>query len=122
VQLRVNRDSRNDLIWNISCASRRLRRIVEGAAAPERASKSAVPPFQSPEPVSLYETYAAGPVSIEADLETMTVKAGADDPLIVATGTDMAIFPGGGRPPAEQSFAPVHRGALSGSAARLNRR
>ena len=43
--------------------------------------------------VSLYETYTAGPTSIGADLTRMTVKAGADDPLIVATGTDMAIVP-----------------------------
>jgi hypothetical protein len=40
----------------------------------------------------------------------MTVKAGADDPLIVATGTDMAIFPGGGQPPKVQSFRLSTRG------------
>jgi hypothetical protein len=77
---------------------------VESAAAPETANKGIVPPFQSPELAWLYETYTAGPTSIGADLTRMTVKAGADDPLIVATGTDIAIFPGGGRPPSVQTF------------------
>src|SRR5882724_2353014 len=81
---------------------------LESGAAAETAAKAA--PFQSPELVSLYETYTAGPTSIGADLTRMTVKAGADDPLIVATGTDMAIFPGGGRPPAVQSFRLSTRG------------
>lgn len=83
---------------------------VESGAAAETARKAIVPAFQSPELVSLYETYTAGPTSIGADLTRMTVKAGADDPLIVATGTDMAIFPGGGRPPAVQSFRLSTRG------------
>ena len=80
---------------------------LEGAAA-ETARRAA--PFQSPELVSLYETYTAGPTSIGADLTRMTVKAGANDPLIVATGTDMAIFPGGGRPPKVESFRLSTRG------------
>ncbi|MEH2470917.1 hypothetical protein V1281_007895 [Nitrobacteraceae bacterium AZCC 2161] len=83
---------------------------LESEAAAETAPKAIVPPFQSPELVSLYETYTAGPASIGANLTKMTVKAGADDPLIVATGTDMAIFPGGGRPPMIQSFRLSTRG------------
>lgn len=83
---------------------------LESGAAAETAPKAVVSPFQSPELVSLYETYTAGPTSIGADLTRMTVKAGADDPLIVATGTDMAIFPGGGRPPTIQSFRLSTRG------------
>jgi hypothetical protein len=79
---------------------------LESEAAPQ----AIAPPFQSPELVSLYETYTAGPTSIGANLTKMTVKAGADDPLIVATGADMAIFPGGGRPPAVQSFRLSTRG------------
>jgi hypothetical protein len=83
-----------------------------GTAAETIASTVAktVAPFQSPELVALYETYTAGPTSIGADLTRLTVKAGADDPLIVATGTDMAIFPGGGRPPKVQSFRLSTRG------------
>src|SRR5258708_5155542 len=83
---------------------------VESAAGPETANKGVVPPFQSPELLWLYETYTAAPTSIGADLTRMTVKAGADDPLIVAMGTDIAIFPGGGRPPAVQSFRLSTRG------------
>jgi len=37
---------------------------VESGAAAETARKAIVPPFQSPELVSLYETYTAGPTSI----------------------------------------------------------
>src|SRR5882757_1098217 len=81
----------------------------ESGAAAQTASP-AVAPFQSPELIALYETYTAGPSSIGADLTRLTVKAGADDPLIVATGTDMAIFPGGGRPPSVQSFRLSTRG------------
>lgn len=83
---------------------------LESGTAAETAAKVLVSPFQSPELVSLYETYTAGPTSIGANLTKMTVKAGADDPLIVATGTDMAIFPGGGRPPTIQSFRLSTRG------------
>jgi hypothetical protein len=84
---------------------------AETAASPSaEAAAKALAPFQSPELVALYETYTAGPTSIGADLTRMTVKAGADDPLIVATGTDMAIFPGGGRPPKVQSFRLSTRG------------
>src|SRR3977135_4678612 len=88
---------------------------LEPATAAEMARKAA--PFQSPELVALYETYTAGPTSIGADLTRMSIKAGADDPLIVATGTDMAIFPGGGRPPKVQSFRLSTRGfkELAGS-------
>src|ERR1043165_9437110 len=78
------------------------------AVAAETARKAT--PVQSPELVALYETYTAGPTSIGADLTRMTVKAGANDPLIVATGTDMAIFPGGGRPPRVESFRRSTRG------------
>ena len=78
------------------------------AVAAETARKAT--PVQSPELVALYETYTAGPTSIGADLTRMTVKAGANDPLIVATGTDMAIFPGGGRAPTVESFRLSTRG------------
>src|SRR5258708_7682877 len=81
-----------------------------GASTSARIAAKTVAPFQSPELVALYETYTAGPTSIGADLTRMTVKAGADDPLIVATGTDMAIFPGSGRPPKVQSFRLSTRG------------
>jgi hypothetical protein len=82
---------------------------LESAAAAGPAG-TAVAPFQSPELVALYETYTAGPTSIGADLTRITIQAAADDPLIVATATDMAIFPGGGRPPSVRSFRLSTRG------------
>lgn len=66
--------------------------------------------FQSPEFISLFETYTAGPASIGANLTRAAEKATEVDPLIVATGTDMAIFPGGGRAPAVESFRLSTRG------------
>jgi hypothetical protein len=69
-----------------------------------------MPVFQSPELVALYETYTAGPGSIGADLTRLAIAGGANDPLIVATGTDMAIFPGGGRAPTVESFRLSTRG------------
>lgn len=66
--------------------------------------------FQSPELVGLYETYTAGPSSIGADLSRAATAAATDDSLVVATGTDMAVFPGSGRPPSVQSFRLSTRG------------
>ena len=38
------------------------------------------------------------------------MEANADDPLLVATGTDLAFFPGGGRPPTVESYRLSARG------------
>ncbi len=66
--------------------------------------------YQNPELVALFETYTAGPDSIGAKLVHMATDAGVDDPLIVATGADMAIFPGNGGLPTVQSFRLSTRG------------
>ncbi len=66
--------------------------------------------FQSPELVSLFATYTAGPSSIGANLTQMATAAGAGSSLIVATGTDMALFPGNGLAPSVQSFRLSTRG------------
>ena len=102
--------TRRDFLKAAAPARSPVRRSRLNAALRPRRRARAASAFQSPELVSLYETYTAGPTSIGADLTRMTVKAGADDPLIVATGTDMAIFPGGGRPPKVQSFRLSTRG------------
>ena len=60
--------------------------------------------YQNPELVRLFETYTAGPESIGANLTRTACDAMRNDPLIVATGTDMAIYPGAGRQPSIQSF------------------
>ena len=64
----------------------------------------------SPELVALFETYTASPTSIGARLSARTAETLAGDPLVVATGTDMAIFPGGGAEPSVQSFRISTRG------------
>jgi len=66
--------------------------------------------YQNPELLSLFDVYTGGPTSIGADLTRMTIQATADDPLIVATKTDMALFPGGGRAPSVESFRLSNRG------------
>ena len=55
--------------------------------------------YQNPELLSLFDVYTGGPTSIGADLTRMTMQAASDDPLIVVTKTDMALFPGGGAAP-----------------------
>jgi hypothetical protein len=69
-----------------------------------------MPPQESPELVALFETYTASSTSIGAHLTRLATEAAAADPLIVATGTDMALFPGDNRPPTIQSFRLSTRG------------
>lgn len=64
----------------------------------------------SPELIQLFETYTASPTSLGAQLSRATAATQVDDPLVVATGTDFAIFPGQGRPPTVQSFRLSTRG------------
>ena len=66
--------------------------------------------YQNPELLSLFDVYTGGPASIGADLTRMTIQANSDDPLIVATRTDMALFPGGGAVPSVDSFRLSTRG------------
>ena len=70
----------------------------------ERSMSDARQPKESPELVRLFETYTAGPDSIGAKLTALTAEATANDPLIVATGTDFVLFPGGGRDPEIEGF------------------
>src|SRR5450830_842316 len=69
-----------------------------------------MPVYQNPELLALFEAYTAGPPSIGANLTRMTTDAGANDPLIVATGTDIAFFPGGDATPSVESFRLSTRG------------
>ncbi len=64
----------------------------------------------SPELLALFETYTASPASMGAALSAATAQSLANDPLIVATGTDMAIFPGNGQDPSVESFRLSTRG------------
>lgn len=64
----------------------------------------------SPELIQLFETYTASATSLGSQLSKATTATLQDDPLVVATGTDFAIFPGKGLPPTVQSFRLSTRG------------
>ena len=66
--------------------------------------------FESPEFLRLYTTYTASPDGIGRHLAQVSIDQGQDDPLIVATGQDMAHFPGGGASPTIEGF----RGTTAG--------
>jgi Domain of unknown function (DUF5624) len=58
---------------------------------------------------SLYDAYT-GPDSTAQHLTKHMVRQSAHDPLLVVTGADFVIFPGGGRPPIVESFRHSTRG------------
>lgn len=63
------------------------------------------PAFQA-----LYDVYTATPDAIGPHLNTHLGQASADDPLLVTTGSDVVVFPGGGRAPLVESFRLSTRG------------
>ena len=70
----------------------------------------AVRDAKSPELVALFEAYTAGDRTIGGDLQRLAVEAMKDQPLIVATATDIALYPGGGRAPDLLAFRLSTRG------------
>jgi Domain of unknown function (DUF5624) len=58
---------------------------------------------------SLYDTYT-GPGSTAQHLTKHMVRLSERDPLLLVTGSDFVIFPGGGRPPIVESFRHSTRG------------
>jgi len=66
--------------------------------------------FESPELVDLFVTYTASPDSIGAHLAQATARRAANDPLLVVTGTDLALYPGAGAAPAIESYRLATRG------------
>ena len=73
---------------------------------------AAVLPGYAPDPAfrRLYDTFTASPQSIGAHLNGWMADQAADAPLLVATGSDVVVFPGGGRPPLSTSFRNTTRG------------
>jgi hypothetical protein len=59
--------------------------------------------------VRLYDLYT-GPQSIAADLAEQMVGATSANPLLVSTGSDLVLFPGGGASPIAESFRHSTRG------------
>ncbi|WP_296559125.1 DUF5624 domain-containing protein [Pigmentiphaga sp.] len=68
------------------------------------------PSYQNPDFLRLYETYTAAADSLGAKLAAMTGAAMAGDPLIVATSTDIVLYPGAGRAPEVQGYRLFNRG------------
>lgn len=66
--------------------------------------------YQSPEFLALFDVYTANPKSIGANLSRLTAKAGQNPPLIVATGADFVLYPGGGGEPEIQGYRLSTRG------------
>ena len=66
--------------------------------------------FESPELVDLFTTYTARPDSIGAHLAQATARRTEHDPLLVVTGTDLALYPGGGAAPVIEPYRLASRG------------
>lgn len=54
---------------------------------------------ESPDLVGLFTTYTASEESIGTRLARTVAAERAEDPLLLATSTDLALYPGGGKPP-----------------------
>src|SRR5712672_1817365 len=65
---------------------------------------------ESAELIDLFTTYTAGSSSIGAHLAETVARQVARHPLLVATGTDFALFPGDGSPPAIEGYRLSTRG------------
>ncbi|KAH8678371.1 hypothetical protein BX600DRAFT_507323 [Xylariales sp. PMI_506] len=66
--------------------------------------------YQNPEMVTLFHTYTTNPTGIGANLKLAMSQYHSTEPLIVATGTDVALFPGDGSDPSFESFRFSTRG------------
>jgi hypothetical protein len=66
--------------------------------------------FESAELIDLFQTYTASATSIGAHFAKAAAVATQNDPLIVATGTDVALYLGGGRPPVVEGYRISTRG------------
>lgn len=60
--------------------------------------------------LTLYETFTGGPNSIGTHLNGLLDSISIDDPMLVSTGTDVVLFPGGGGTPDSCNFRLGMRG------------
>jgi Domain of unknown function (DUF5624) len=66
--------------------------------------------FESPELIDLFNAYTASPESIGRRFTAAAARASVDHPMVVATGADIALFPGGGAAPEVLGFRLSTRG------------
>ena len=64
----------------------------------------------APEFEQLFKLYTGDSDSVGSHLTQTAERGSAVGALVVASGTDVAVFPGGGRPPAIESFRLHTRG------------
>ncbi|MDB6084421.1 MAG: hypothetical protein JWN43_2302 [Gammaproteobacteria bacterium] len=69
-----------------------------------------MPYSPNPEFKALYSLFTPDPGSIGAHLNALNARFSKDDPLLIATGSDIVIFPGAGRAPLTESFRLSTRG------------
>lgn len=66
--------------------------------------------YENPELVRLFTTYTSHPEGIGRHLSRAIAERTRDAQLIVATSADVAVYPGGGRPPRVEGFRISPRG------------
>ena len=66
--------------------------------------------YQDPAMTALFHTYTTNPAGVGADLRATMARSCASNPLIVASSTTLALFPGDGGEPSVQGFRFSTRG------------
>jgi hypothetical protein len=66
--------------------------------------------YQNPELTALFETYTGGASGIGAHLTRLATEADVEAPLLVATSTDLVLYPGRGGEPSVQGFRVATKG------------
>jgi hypothetical protein len=61
---------------------------------------------------ALYATFTSDPESIGAHLGGFMAERDSDGPMLVASGSDVVLFPGAGRPPHVEAFRRTTRGFI----------
>jgi hypothetical protein len=69
-----------------------------------------LPDHQDPELLRLFTAYTAAPDSLTVQLTDAVAERGRHDPLIVATRSDIALYPGNGGPPTVEGTRMSTRG------------
>ena len=100
----------NSLTPELRFATETVRYSLRAASAPMPPPASVSPAFESRELVDLFATYTASPDSIGAHLAQAGLRATEHDPLLVITGTDVALYPGGGAAPVIEPYRLGSRG------------
>ena len=66
--------------------------------------------YENPDLLGLYRAYTAGQHTVAAHFNATAAAASAAFPLVIGTGTDLALFPGDGAPPVVERLRTTTRG------------